>query len=189
MAANKTTPLPPWASAKIEPKREFKFILTIGDIPAWVVLTAQRPDFTVSAGATHQFLGHTFKYPGRLTWNQFQIKLVEPIDPDVSGVLFDAVKKAGYVLPSEWSADNEGWLQTFSKNNFTNGNLGDIAVKALDSAGNMVEKWTLRNAWISGVNYGDLNYGSEALTTVTVTFQYDFADLEVFEPAQNNTLA
>ena len=189
MPVNKTTPLPPWASAKIEPKRQFKFILTIGDIPAWVILTAQRPDFSISKAATHQFLGHTFKYPGRLTWSQFQVKLVEPIDPDVSGVLFDAVKRAGYELPSDWTAESEGWLRTFSKNNFVNGNLGDIAVKALDSAGNMVEKWTLRNPWISSVNYGDLSYASENLTTVTVTFEYDFATLEVFEPAQNNTLA
>ena len=43
MAVNKASPIPPWASVKIEPKRAFKFILTLGDIPAWVVQDADRP--------------------------------------------------------------------------------------------------------------------------------------------------
>jgi len=189
MPVNKTTPIPPWASSKIEPKRQFKFILTIGDIPAWVVTDAKRPGFTVSSGGKHDFLGHNFKYPGRVTWGNFTCKLVEPIDPDVSSVVLDAVKKAGYVLPSEWTADNEGWRKTFSKNKFINGNLGDIACKLLDSNGQVVEKWTLRNAWISNVDYGALNYSSDALTSISLTFEYDFANLEIFAQELNSTIA
>ena len=186
---NKTTPVPPWASSKIEPKRQFKFILTLGDIPAWVITDAKRPGFTISSGAKHDFLGHQFKYPGRISWGNFTCKLVEPIDPDVSGVFFEAIQKAGYTLPGDWREANEGWRKTFSKNKFVNGNFGDISCKMLDSEGNVVEKWTLRNAWVSGVDYGALNYSSDALTNISLTFEYDYADLEITAQDLNAVIA
>ena len=62
MAVNKATPIPPWASVNIEPKRAFKFILTLGDIPAWVVKDAARPSPSFSGDVTHDFLGHQFRF-------------------------------------------------------------------------------------------------------------------------------
>ena len=180
MPVNKTTPLPPWASATVEPKRKFKFILTLGDIPAWVVKSASRPNLTVSIGAKHSFLGHEFKYPGRVTWENIDITLVEPIDPDISAVVLQVVEKAGYTLPSKWTAGNEGWRTTLSKRKFSSNNLGDVSVKMLDSDGNMVERWTLRNAWVSNLNYSDLDYGGEELTELKITLVFDYADLELF---------
>lgn len=186
---NKATPIPPWASAKIEPKRQFKFILTIGEIPAWVVTKASRPSPKITASTNHKFLGHTFKFPGRLTWSDVSLTLVEPIDPDVSGLVLDVVKQAGYETPSSWTADNEGWRTTFSKEKFVNGNLGDVSVKVLDSEGNVVERWTLRNSFIAGVSYSELSYANEGINTVSLTLSYDYADLDIFEVNQNNTIA
>ena len=186
---NKSTPIPPWASVKIEPKRQFKFILTLGEIPAWVVTDASRPSPRFSGQVQHEFLGHQFKFPGKLQWNDVSVTLVEPIDPDVSGLVLDVVKKAGYNTPSTWTADNEGWRTTFSKERFVNGNLGDISIKVLDSDGNVVEKWTLRNPFVNGVTYSNLQYGGNAINTVKLDFQYDYADLEIFEANQNTTVA
>ena len=67
------TNLPPWQSAGIEPKRKFKFILILGDVPAWVVKTAGRPNINVSEGGKHNFLGHEFKFPGRVTWDNIEV--------------------------------------------------------------------------------------------------------------------
>ena len=69
MAVNKSTPIPPWASVKIEPKRQFKFILTLGDIPAWVVVDAERPKPAFTGKVDHQFLGHKFNRSCRLQVN------------------------------------------------------------------------------------------------------------------------
>ena len=189
MTINKATPIPPWASVKIEPKRAFKFILTLGDIPAWVVKDAARPAPSFSGDVTHDFLGHQFKYPGRVTWGDVAVTLVEPIDPDVSGLVLDAVIKAGYELPSTWTADNEGWRTTLSKQKFVEGNLGDIAIKVLDSNGNVVERWILRNPYISALTYSKLDYGTTGINTIGLTFKYDYADLKIFEPDQNSTAA
>ena len=188
MAVNKASPIPPWASAKIEPKREFKFILTIGDIPAWVVTSSGRPEPKIGAPTTHQFLGHSFKFPGKVSWTSVMVTLVEPVDPDVSNLVLESIRKAGYNTPSTWTADNEGWRTTLSKEKFVNGNLGDIAIKVLDSNGNVVEKWTLRNPQISNVTYSDLKYTGNAINTVKVTFSIDYADLEIFEIDQNATV-
>ena len=45
----------------------------------------------------------------------------------------DSIKKAGYNPPSTWTTDNEGWRTTLSKERFVNGNLGNVAIKVLDS--------------------------------------------------------
>ena len=189
MAVNKATPIPPWASVNIEPKRAFKFILTLGDIPAWVVKDASRPSPSFTGDVTHDFLGHQFKYPGKVQWQDVSVTLVEPIDPDVSGLMLDAVVKAGYNLPSTWTADNEGWRNTLSKKGFVDGNLGDIAIKVLDSDGNVVERWTLRNPYISALTYSKLDYAQSGINTISLTFKYDYADLAIFEQNQNSTVA
>ena len=41
--------------------------------------------------------------------------------------------------------------------------------------GEELEKWTLKHAWIKEVTFGDLDYGSEDLTEVTIKFRYDWA--------------
>tara|TARA_R100000900_G_scaffold135064_1_gene112461 strand:- start:968 stop:1525 length:558 start_codon:yes stop_codon:yes gene_type:complete len=185
MAVNKASPIPPWASVKIEPKRAFKFILTLGDIPAWVVTNADRPNPNFEGGVKHEFLGHEFKYPGKLKWQDVSVTLVEPVDPDVSGQVLDAVIKAGYNPPSTWTADNEGWRTTFSKQKFVNGNFGDISVKVLDSNGNEVETWTLFNSFVSNVTYSKLQYDGSGINTVTLQFSYDYATVNITEINQN----
>ena len=189
MAINKATPIPPWASVKLEPKRAFKFILTLCDIPAWVVTDCDRPSPNFTAQVNHEFLGHQFKYPGKVQWGDVKMTLVEPIDPDISGVFLDAIVKAGYNPPSTWTADNEGWRTTLSKEKFVDGNFGDIAIKVLDSEGNVVERWTLRNPFINGVTFSNLSYGDSKINTIALTFSYDYADLSIFEQNQNTTVA
>jgi len=185
MAVNKASPIPPWASVKIEPKRQFKFILTIGDIPAWVVTRCDRPNPNFDGTVNHEFLGHQFKFPGKLKWSDVNVTLVEPIDPDVSGQVLDAVIKAGYNPPSTWTADNEGWRTTFSKERFVTGNFGNISIKVLDSDGNEVETWTLFNSFVSDVNYSALEYSGNNINTVTLKFSYDYATVNITEINQN----
>tara|TARA_R100000152_G_C6753431_1_gene177189 strand:- start:689 stop:1234 length:546 start_codon:yes stop_codon:yes gene_type:complete len=176
----KQTSIPQWQSPNIEPKRKFKFILTFGDIPAWVVKTSGRPTINVSAGATHNYLSHEFKFPGRVTYDDISISLVDPIDPDVASLMFQIIQDSGYVLPSDWTNDNSGWKTSISKKKSIAATKGQIAIKTIDAAGNDVEKWTLHNAWVKSVNYDDVAYDSEELMTLSVTLSYDFASHEVF---------
>ena len=57
--------------------------------------------------------------------------------------------------------------------------LGAVTVIQLDGDGNEIETWTLMNAWIQDVKFGDtLEYGNDELTQVDITLQYDWATLE-----------
>ena len=130
----------------------------MGEVPAWLVKTTGRPKLTVSEGAKHHFLAHQFKFPGRVTWTDIEITLVDPIDPDVSFEMLRIIEKAGYVLPSTWTIDNEGYKKSLSKKNFINDNLGNIVIKTVDSDGAEVERWTLHNAWVKSIDYDDARH-------------------------------
>jgi hypothetical protein len=48
----------------------------------------------------------------------------------------------------------------------------------MDAAGNDLEQWTLWNAFITEVKYGDLEYGADDLTELSVTLKYDWARIK-----------
>jgi hypothetical protein len=176
-----STTLPPWQSAGIEPKRKFKFMLILGDIPAWVIKTSGRPNFTVSDGGKHHFLAHEFKFPGRVTWDNVEVTLVDPIDFDASRKLLNIVRNAGYYSPSTWAGDNDNYRKSISKRKFVQGNLGTIQIQALNAEGVVAETWTLNNAWISKISQDGFDYNGEDLLGISLTLVYDWADLQINE--------
>jgi len=58
------------------------------------------------------------------------------------------------------------------------GALGTVYITQVDSDGQELEKWTLWNSFITEIKYGDLAYGDDALTELTVTLKYDWARVE-----------
>jgi len=179
MVAKKANPLPPWASVNVEPKRKFKFQLAFGDVPAWVVKTAARPTLNVGGDATHKFMSHSFKFPGRVEWDDIEVTLLDVIDPDIASAMFEIIEKAGYVLPSAWTVDNEAWKQSLSKRRFSTDNIGDVSIITLDSDGKEVERWTLRNTWVKSVKYDDVTYDDDGLMSITLNLSYDYAEIKV----------
>lgn len=179
MPANKFSPIPPWATAQIEPKRKFKFFLTIGDVPAWVIKTTDRPTLTVTDGAKHNFLAHEFKFPGRITWGDVNITLMDPIDPDLSQLFLELVQEAGYTLPSDWNELNEGWKRSLAKRKYSDV-VGDIGIQTLDADGKKVDEWKLKNAWIKEVSFDDGSYESEDIMQIKVALRYDYATHQSF---------
>ena len=55
--------------------------------------------------------------------------------------------------------------------------LGTVRITQLNSYGVSIEEWTLWNAWISALKFGDLEYGSDELLDLTVSLRYDWARL------------
>lgn len=166
-----------------EPKRNFRFKVKItglgGEAEAngdqgylWFAKTATKPSFTINA-AEHKFLNHTFYYPGAVTWNDVTITLVDPQNPDSVLEFAKLIQEGGYRPPG-----TQNDLATMSKARATN-NVGDVIVAQLDADGNEIENWKLWNAFITDIKFGDnLEYGNDDLTEVSVTFKYDWAQLE-----------
>ena len=168
---------PVW-SPITEPKRKFKFVLNINNIPAYTIKTTDRPQISVGE-AKHEFFLHDFYFPGRVTWNELSISLIDPIDVNTSKKLLDYIKDSGYVPPSEFSetpGDPNFLHKTIAKKAFVS-TVGQITIQTLDSEGNVLETWELKNPWIKSVNYNNMSYGDEGLVELGLTIRYDWAVL------------
>jgi hypothetical protein len=179
------TAIPVWANPLTEPKRRYKFILNIAGIPAYVVKTTDRPQVSVGE-AQHEFLVHNFYFPGRVTWNEINVSLVDPIDPDVSKRLLDLVKNAGYVNPSDFSGNpnDPGYLRkSIGKAGFID-QLGQVTIDTLNTAGETIETWRLNNVFVRSVTYNQMNYSDEGLIELGLQLRYDWAELETFSPTE-----
>ena len=156
-----------------DPKRKFNFEVSISDdegmMENYFAKTATKPSFTINA-AEHNYLNHTFYYPGRLTWNDVTVTFVDPGGGDsASGSLAKLLANAGYNPPQN-PEDNK----TMSKSKAC-GALGGVIIRQLDENGALLDEWVLINAWVTEVNFGDLDYSSDDLVEVSCTFKYDFA--------------
>ena len=167
-----------FASGGKDPKRKFRFIVSFANIATpeggpilWFAKTAGKPSFSLG-DASHEFLNHKFNYPGRVSWDPIDITVVDPTDPDVAATLSDIIVKAGYSPPT-----NAYDLESMSKHSAVSA-LGTVTVSQLDESGTPIETWTLWNAFINSLKFGDLDYSSDDLTEITINLKYDWARLE-----------
>jgi hypothetical protein len=162
-----------------DPKRAFRFVVEFqgindeaqGGALLWYAKTVNKPSFTIAA-SEHKYLNHTFWYPGSVTWNDVAITLVDPVNPDMTATLADIVVQSGYSPPTDANS-----LGTMSKAKAA-GALGTVIITQIDSDGNPLETWTLWNSFITDLKFGDLAYGDDNLTELSVSLKYDWARVE-----------
>ncbi len=162
-----------------DPKRKFRFIVQITGIGTdggtlWYAKTATKPSFQIGA-AEHSYLNHKFYYPGGVTWQDVSITLVDPVDPNIGMSLASIVNFSGYNPPGNF-ADQA----TISKGKAVS-SLGQVTVTQLDGEGRSIEVWTLWNAFITELKFGDLEYGSDDILELSMTLKYDWAKVDTGE--------
>lgn len=169
-----------WSDKNIEPKRSFRWFFTLAGtldptdkLETYAIKTVKKPSFAVSE-VPHQFVAHTFYFPGRVTWNTVDVTFVDPVQPDQSAVLTNMIVKAGYNAPK----NEQDSLRSFSKQNFV-ASVGSPIITQIDADGNVIDEWTLHNSFFTSVDYGQLDYASEELVINSVTIRYDYATFEV----------
>ncbi len=179
-----------WDNPSVEPKRNFRFLVSISNFDniQWLVKTADKPKFELSS-TPHQYINHTFNYPGRLTWQPINLTLVDPVSPtDSTATVMSFVRLAGYDIPHGTADVAANAAASNISKGFAVGALGDVTISQLGVPANfdaskpalerVVDQWRLVNAFVQGtVDFGTLDYGNEELTTVSMTLQYDFAYL------------
>jgi len=166
-----------------DPKRAFRFRVEFGASGVlWYAKKADKPTVSFSE-STHNFLNHTYYWPARTEWNEVTITLVDPVNPDLAGDLAAALDSIGYIIPA--GVNSDGAFTTPSKakavaqfGGGTETAADDIRIAQIDEDGNILEQWTLKHAWIREVTFGELDYGSEDLTEVSVKFRYDWAQFD-----------
>ena len=142
----------------------------------------------------HRVLNHTFKFPGIIKWNDIDVSFIDAIEPNIGGTFYSVLRNMGYVQPTDFNNLAAGISKVQAK-----AALGEIVIKQLDAGGfevaglgselptNVVpgtkyyEEWTLKNAFLKSVNYGDLSYEEEGLVNIDIGITYDFAVYSSYE--------
>jgi hypothetical protein len=162
-----------WAQAGVDPKRRFKFKLKLGDVAEYYVKTATMPKANVST-IEHSYFDYNFKFPGRVTWDPITVTMVAPSRgiEDPTDLLYFYFEQAGYLFPDESGAETI----SLSKQGFADAFGGDPQLQLMDGLGSVIEEWTLRNAFLTNVDYGgSLDYTSDEMLELSMEISFDWA--------------
>ena len=173
----------------IEPKRKYRFTVEIvafgerGDATTsviWYAKSATIPSYTVTS-VTHKFLDNQYHFPGHVEWNEVSVKMVDPVSPDAVFATHAILLDSGYVVP----ATAAGSYSTMSKGKSVGGvAMVGVVLTQLDAQGVPLEKWTLNNPFLTGVEFGEFVYEGDDIREIDLKMKYDWATCERFENGQ-----
>lgn len=150
---------------QFEPLRKNRFIMRFPSdlgISEWMLQSASRPQIT--QGSTEiPFLNTSTYVVGRYTWDAVQVTFRDPIAPSASQAIMEWIR-----LSSESVTGRQGYAAGYKR---------DIELELLDPNCVCVQKWILKNAWISVANFGTLQYSDDSLADITATLVMDYAIL------------
>jgi hypothetical protein len=170
-----------WKSSESEPKRNFRFQVQLGtaaDSVLWWAKTVTTPSWDVSE-VEHDFLDNKYYFPGRVTWSEVSLTLVDPISIDAVSRTNEILTKSGYLVKDETQSTGDGTAKTMSKKKAVNdGGLINLQIEVLNAEGQSIEIWKLNNPFIKSAKFGDLDYSNDDLRPVELTIRYDWATCE-----------
>jgi len=161
-----------WSDRNLEPKRKFRWMISIpamGEVE-FFAKTVTRPSWTLGNHA-HKYINHTFNYPARVEWGPVDMTFVDSTDPDISAGFLQVLRNSGY----NWPTADATAAQTVTKANATKA-IGSVIIKQIgENEQDVLDAWTLENAWVSEVSIGDLSYEDDGMVEVSAKFIYDWA--------------
>ena len=146
-----------------EPKTKNRFVMYIGDIPAYLVKTMNRPSITFEEVEINHI--NVKRYvKGKGAWNTLEVTLYDPIVPSGAQAVMEWVR-----LHHESVTGRDGYSDFYKK---------DITFNVLGPVGDKVEEWTLKGAFITEANFNELDFSSSEVADIALTLQYDYAILQ-----------
>jgi hypothetical protein len=146
-----------------EPKLQNRFIMQIDGIEAYMIKTASRPTFT-SEVVELDHINVKRKIKGKSTWDDINITLYDPIVPSGAQMVMEWVRQSHESLTGR-----DGYSNFYKK---------DVQFYLLGPVGDKIEQWTLKGAFISSANFGDVDWSSNDPVSIELTLAYDYAILE-----------
>ena len=137
--------------------------MEINGIESYVVKTAARPSFS-SEVVEIDHINLKRKIKGKSTWEELSITLYDPIVPSGAQMVMDWIRQSHESLTGR-----DGYAAFYKK---------DLNFFTLGPVGDKVEQWTLKGAFISSANFGEMDWTSNDLVSIEVTLNYDYAILE-----------
>ena len=177
-----------------EPKRVFRFTMTFSQQPDLVFMCTKvdKPSYTLDS-TEHRFLNHEFKFPNIVKWQDVNVSFIDARDPNVGFRFFNMLKQMGYELPTGLDIFNGGVTKLGSVDA-----AGTVIIRQLDGGARavasdlsvpggagakvsptIVDQWTLKNAFITSVKFGSLDYSQDGLVNVDLVLKYDYAEYDI----------
>ena len=163
-----------------EPKRQYRFLIQDGasvqgqeesEEPQsavwWWTKSAQLPSYQINENA-YRLGNHHYKYPGTVTWNDIEITIVD--NGNKIQRLYKDLILGGY-YPDASKGDG---LRKKAMEDRANRN-GGFQIIVLKADGSAADTWTLKGPWIKQANFGQLDYSSDELLSLSMTICYDSA--------------
>lgn len=141
-----------------EPKRKFRWILSIDGIDAFTLKTASRPTMTTDS-VEMGFINNTRYVAGKTKPGTTSITLYDSINPSAAQKVMEWVK-----LHYDGATGRAAYQQYYKK---------DITLKVLDPIGAVIEQWSGYGAFITETNFGDLDYTAGDPLEIAMTLQAD----------------
>jgi len=166
-----------WKENNTLPKRNFRFRVSFGTPdttldplsglqPHWWAKTVKLPNWTQSPVEV-DYLDNKYYFPGRITWEDVTMTMVDPSDPDAVQILLNMLSLSGYKVKGL-----NDKAETINKIDAANVKM---TISILDESGRTLEEWQLVNPMILSTDMGQVEYSSDDLRELSVTVKYDFA--------------
>jgi hypothetical protein len=146
-----------------EPKLGNRFIMEINGIESYIIKTASRPTFT-SEIVELDHINVKRKIKGKSTWDDITISLYDPIVPSGAQQVMEWIRSSHESLTGR-----DGYAAFYKK---------DITFFLLGPVGDKIEQWTLKGAFITSANFGELDWAANDPLSIELTLTYDYAILE-----------
>ena len=146
-----------------EPKLSQRFVMEVDGIPSFMIKASNRPKYT-SETITLDHINVKRKIKGKSNWDDMNITLYDPIVPSGAQQVMEWIRTSHESLTGR-----DGYAAFYKK---------DITFYLLGPVGDKVEQWTLKGAWISSANFGELDWASNDPLSIELTLTYDYAILE-----------
>jgi hypothetical protein len=147
-----------------EPKRKNRFIMSFNDlgINEWFVESTSRPSLTIGSTPI-DFLNTKTYVAGKYEWGEISVTFRDPIGPSASQALMEWVR-----LHAESVTGRMGYAAGYKR---------DIFLSLLDPTGVVIEKWVLKNTFLTKVDFQGLSYSEDGLVTIQASLRPDYCVL------------
>ena len=145
-----------------EPKQQNRFILYCEGFPAYVIKSIS----AIGLAQTAQELSHinvVRKVKGKTKWNDVTMGLYDPITPSGAQAVMEWVR-----LHHESVTGRDGYSDFYKK---------DLTVDILGPVGDIVSEWVLKGCFVTSAEFGEYNWESEGVQSLTVGISMDYAVL------------
>ena len=149
------------AFQQIEPKRTFRWFVEIDGIDSFAAQTMGRPSVSFDEVEVN-FVNSKQYFAGKATWQELNITFLDVIAPSQLQKLMAWMRSV-----QEFETGGAGYKLQYIKT---------ITLKMLGPQNDIVEQWTLKNAWPKSLTPSTLDYNDNTgVSTLECTLRFDQA--------------